>query len=70
MMAQPIHEFLPINLSVDTFLSYFADSENVSARPLVRPGYDDKYRSINYRFVERQKLSPKCQLAADIELKF
>ena len=40
--------------------SYLAGSKGVSAvrppaRPSVRPGYDDKYRSKSYRFVERQK---------------
>ena len=39
------------------FLSYLAGSKSVSARPHVRHGYDDKYRSRNYSFVERQKYS-------------
>ena len=34
--------------------SYLAGFKSVSALPSVRPGYDDKYRSINYRFVLRQ----------------
>ena len=41
------------------FLSYLANSKSVSVRPPtcppIRPGYDDKYRSRSYRFVERQK---------------
>ena len=40
------------------FLSYLAGSESVSVhppvRPHVRPGYDDKYHSVGYRFVEQQ----------------
>ena len=38
------------------FLSYLACSKSASVHPPVRPGYDDKYRSGSYRFVERQKL--------------
>ena len=37
-------------------LSYLAGSKIVSARPSFRPGYDDKYCSRSYRFVELQKL--------------
>ena len=37
-------------------LSYLAGSESVYASPPVRQGYDDKFRSRSYRFVERQKL--------------
>ena len=37
------------------FLSYVAGSKSVTVRPPVRPGYDDKYRSISYRFVDWQK---------------
>ena len=34
------------------FFSYLAGSKNIS----IRPGYDDKYRSSSYNFVEQQKL--------------
>ena len=38
-----------------SFLSYFTGSEIVFAHPPIRSGFDDKYRSISYRFVDRQK---------------
>ena len=38
-----------------TVFSYLADSKSVSTHPPVQPGYDHKYGSISYRFIERQK---------------
>ena len=39
------------------FSSYLAGSKNVFVLPCDPPGYDDKYRSRSYHFVERQKVS-------------
>ena len=44
------------------FFSYLADSKSA------RHGYDDKYRSRRYRFVERQKLTPPSDLAPHLRL--
>ena len=41
-----------ISLTIFELFSYL---QSVSAHPPVRPGYNDRYRSRSYRFVERQK---------------
>ena len=54
----PISSPLTHTVYLLPFFSYLAGSESVfvrpPARPPVRPGYDDKYRSRSQRFVERQ----------------
>ena len=55
------HPWVPISIELThmvhllPFSSYLAASKSVSVRLPVRPGYDDKYCSRSYRFVERQK---------------
>ena len=59
--SPPVYSYnLPIDtygLSVTVFelFSWIRKRFRPSARPSVRPGYDDKYRPRSYRFVERQK---------------
>ena len=53
--SPPISSPLTLMVYLLPFLTYLAGYKSISASPPVRPGYDDKYHSRGYRFVERRK---------------
>ena len=59
----PISSPLAHGLSRNVFelFSWFQRRFSPPLRPPVRPGYDYKYRSRSYRFVERQKRDDVCR---------